>query len=319
MTDLNICDELSFDEKNGLIKFTLSDISTNWLKSDDAFIKRIARDNINPFCPVKHLKKEIEIKNTLDEGTALLDVQKYPKAIDKFDKVLFYDDAYGEALLFKSFALKGQRHYVKSLRYYKRTVKADSSLKDIEYHKSLLKLANDERDNFPKLKLNIYAGDEYFAKGDYERAIESYNRALLNPSKFRDKILSKLLNKKATAYVKLNDLENALNCFEKSLEVEPNDYAVFFKGFCEYKLNGNISNNFKGILDISKPQMLKQIEILNDLGYFRESMAICDFLWQNHFKTDDFYFKLAETRKSILRNLDMDLTEINEILDLLCE
>ena len=317
MTDFNFCDELSFDEKNGLIKFTLSDVSTKWIKNDDAFIKRISKDNINPFFRDEHLKKEIEIKNTLDEGFALYEAQKYLKAIEKFDEVLFYDDIYGEALLFKSFALKGQKHYVKSLRYYKRTLKADSSLKDIEYHKSLLKLANDERDNFPKLKLNIYAGDEYFAKGDFKRAVESYNRALVNPSKFKDKILSKLLNKKATAYLKLNDWENALNCFDNSLDVESNGYAVFGLGLCQFNLKTDIDKRFTGHLDISKSQMLSQISILTGLGYLKESSVICDFLWQNHFRTDEFYRKLIFERKALLEKLGSDLSEIENLLEVI--
>ena len=70
-----------------------------------------------------------------------------------------------------------------------------------EYNEALLKEANGERDNFPKLKSDIYAGDEHFKKGEYENAIDSYNRALENPSKFKDKILFKLLNKKATAFL----------------------------------------------------------------------------------------------------------------------
>ena len=112
--------------------------------------------------------------------------------------MLFYDPEYGEALSNKSYALYGQNHFVKSLRYYKRAVEADESLKNMEYHKLLLGKSNEERQHFPKLKLNIYAGDEHFASGEYQKAVDSYNRALMNPSKFKDKILSKLLNKKAT-------------------------------------------------------------------------------------------------------------------------
>ncbi len=289
----NVLDELSFEIHDNQVKFRINDVSTNWMSRDDSFIKRIDKDNLNHKFPVEHLVKEIEIRNLLDDAIEYLSLEKYSKAIDGFDKVLFYDSWYGEALLNKSYALYGQKHFVKSLRYYKRAVKADNSLKDIEYHKSLLSKANSERDNFPKLKLNIYAGDEYFAKSDFKNAVESYNRALSNPSKFKDRILSKLLNKKATTLLKLNDFSEALNCFKESLDIEHNDYAIFGEGFCRYRLDLDVGDEFKSRLNISKAQMLKQVLILNDLGHYSESIVICEYLLENHFKEDDLYNELV--------------------------
>ena len=301
----NIPDELDCEFQDNHVKFKINDLSTDWMDDDDSFIKRIDNDNLNHDFLINHLVKEIEIKNILDEAIGFLKLEKYFKAIELLDEVLFYDPEYGEALLSKSHALYGQKHFVKSLRYYKRAVRADIDLKDIEYHKLLLNNANNERDNFPKLKLNIYAGDEYYAKGDYEKAIDSYNRALVNPSKFKDKILSKLLNKKATALLKRDDFEDALNCFDESLKVKSNDYAVLGKGICEYNLNLDIDDGFKSRLNVSKKQMLNQALILNELGYFNESLAICDYLAENHFKLDDLYFKLVEVRRYALDNLEL--------------
>ena len=300
--NINFCEELAFDVKDNRVKFSIDELSTNWMSKDDSFIERIDKDNLNSHFPIMHLKKEIQIKNTLDEGISLMDNGKYMKSIEKFDEVLFYDCEYGMALMHKSHALYNQRHFVKSLRYYKRAVKSDESLKDIPYNKVLLKNANDERDNFPKLKRNIHAGDEYFAKGEFAHAVESYNRALANPSKFKQKILSKLINKKATALFKLKEFDEALSCFKKSLEIQPNDYAVFGQGLCEYKLKLKVSDEFKGCLNVSKMQMLKQVLVLNDLGYFKESLKISDFLFENHFKEDDFYFTLTDARKYAMDN-----------------
>ena len=179
-------------------------------------------------------------------------------------------------------------------------------LKTLNITRSYLKEANNERDNFPKLKLNIYVGDESFSKGEYEKAVASYDRALMNPSKFKDKILSKLLNKKATALLKLNDFENAYSCFKNSFEVGPNDYAVFGMGCCEYKLNMDVNAKFKGLLDISKRQMLRQILILNDLGYFRESLEICDFLSERHFRADELYFALTDARNVAILQINAE-------------
>lgn len=192
--------------QNNLVKLTFNNLSTGWMRDDDSFIKRVNEDNLNSVFLKPHLIKEFEIKNRLDDGIRFLKSEKYSKAVQKFNEVLFYDSQYGEALLNKSFSLKFQKHFVKSLRYYKCAVSADENLKDMEYHKTLLKEANAEIDNFPKLKMNIYAGDQYFSKGDYNNAVLSYNRALANPSGFKDKILFKLLNKKATSLLNLRGL-----------------------------------------------------------------------------------------------------------------
>lgn len=296
------------------VRFQIGDISTNWISKDDSFTKRVDKSNLNKAFLKEHMLKEIEIKNMLDEGITLLKAEKYQKAILKFDDVLFYDEMYGEALLNKSFSLFGQKHFVKSLRHYKKAIKADASLKDVEYHKLLLKKANEERDNFPKLKQNIYVGDEFFAKGEFLKALDSYNRALANPSKFKDKIFSKLLNKKGKTLVKLNEYDEALRCFEESSD---NDYACFGRGYCEYKLGLKISPDFKGILHIDKKDMLTQALILNELNYFDESLVICDYLMENHFKVDEFYLKILDAKKFVLKSLGNDLTDINLIFDLI--
>ena len=289
---LNISDELNMEIHENMVRFSVEGTSTNWMASDDLFIKRIDEDNLNRDLLVEHLKKEIQMKNLLDEAISIFKTQKFAKAIEMLDEVLFYDPEYGEALLFKSYCLRGQGHFVKALRHYKRAVKSDESLRDNEYHMAITRQANEERSNFPKLKLNIYAGDEHFARGEFEMAIESYDRALEDSSKFKQKILSKLLNKKATACIKLNDYGDACECFGKSLEVDGNDYAIFGKGVCEYELDLDIDSGFRRCLRISKRQMLQQALILNDMGYHEESSRIANYLRKNHFKNDDIYEKL---------------------------
>lgn len=279
------------------IRFQLDGISTGWMNRDDSFVERIDDDRINPDFQKMHLIKEIQIKNRLDEGISFLNAKKYPKAIECFDEVIYYDSNYAEALLFKSKALRCQGHFIKALRYYKKAVKADSSFKDIEYHKSLQRQANDERSNFPKIKSDIYAGDEYFARGEFANALESYNRALSDHSRFKEKILFKLLNKKATTLFKLGLFEESLSCFSKSLEANPNDYAIFGIGKCRYELGLEIADEFKKPLKITKQQSLNQIEILNDLGFYKESLLICSEILENHFVLDELYFSLVDCKK----------------------
>jgi len=290
MTLLNIPDELTCEIRQDKVRFSINGISTNWMDRNDSFTERIDIDNLNPNRLVEHLVKEIQIKNTLDEARDYLNKEKYPKAIEKLDEVLYYDPAYGEALMIKSHALFGQKHFVKSLRHYRRAVKADESLGDNDYYRLLLKSANDERSNFPKLKLNIYAGDEHYSKGEYEKAVESYDKALINPSRFKEKILSKLLNKKGSALLKLGRYDGAYECFKKS----NNDFSHFGQGVCEYNLGLEINDEFKGLLNIDKKYQLKQAVILDDVGFHEESMTICNHLYENHFECDDFYRKLTE-------------------------
>ena len=77
----NIPDELSLEVQNNQVRFKINDLSTDWMNEDDSFIKRIGKNNLNDEFPVKHLVKEIEIKNILDEGIRFLDLKKYFKAI----------------------------------------------------------------------------------------------------------------------------------------------------------------------------------------------------------------------------------------------
>ena len=117
---LNISDELNMEIHENMMRFSVEGTSTNWMASDDLFIKRIDEDNLNRDLLVEHLKKEIQMKNLLDEAISIFKTQKFAKAIEMLDEVLFYDPEYGEALLFKSYCLRGQGHFVKALRHYLR-------------------------------------------------------------------------------------------------------------------------------------------------------------------------------------------------------
>ena len=287
----NFPDDLLVKKHDSVIMFQYGDVKTGWIDINDSFISKITLDNLNPDRQEEHLIYMLNLKNRFDEGVNLLKHEKYSKAIECFDDAIYYDSNDGEALIYKSHALFGQKHFVKALRYYRRAIKADGDLKDDDYFKDLLDKSNNERDNFPKLKLSIYAGDEFFSKGEFENAIESYDKALVNPSKFKDKILFKLLNKKATAYVKLNDFKNAKECFNESWNVFNNDYACFGLGYCQYRLNLEVNDCFKKPLKINKKLLITKAEILSDLGYIEESKKdYCEFL-KNHFTIDGDYKK----------------------------
>ena len=272
--------DLNFETLDDKVRFTINGLATSWIDSDDSFLERIRFENLNPDFLDEHLMKEIEIRNLIDEAIVHLKRKRYPKAIQCLDEAIYYDGEYAVAILNKSYALEGQGHFVNALRHYRKAVRCDETLKDNEYYKNLVRKANDERSDFPKIKRNIYAGDEHFTKGEYEKAVESYGRALEDTSKFKDKILSKLLNKKATALLRLDDYDDAMDCFRQSLNA------------------GTSDDEFRRLLKVSKRQSLKQAMILNKLGFHLEALKICDFLVKNHFKCDEYYFSLMDLRKS---------------------
>ena len=244
------------------------------------------------------------IENLLDDGIGFLESKRYAKAIECFDEVLFYDPQCGEALISKSHALYGQRHFVKALRYYRRAVKADDDLSDAEYYRLLLAKSSEERDSFPKIKRNIYAGDEHFARGEYEKALENYKKALANPSKLKEKILFKLLNKKASTHLKLNDFESALMCFNESLNALNNDYAWYGKGVCEYELGlDGACESLHHAVKLTKAQLLEKGLILNELGCFDNALETFEFLLENHFREDETYIKALNGRNLAAKNL----------------
>ena len=316
MTGENFEEILEYECDNDKIRVTCDNLSTQWLDKNDLFMKRIEMDNINPVFPKEHILHEIKIKNILDDGICLLNKNKLVNSIKKFDEVLFYDSIYQDALINKSKALQRQGHYVKALRYYKKSVKA--GFRDVEYYKTLLKQANSERDDFSKLKRNIYAGDEFFFNKEFEKAIESYDKALINPSKFKDKILFKLYNKKATALYNIKQYDEALNYFNESLKTKRNDYAIYAQGCCEYELDLNINDDFKDILNINKPQCLNQAVILNERELYKYSLNVCDMLMENHYTVDNFYCKLIDAKIHAMNRLSMDLDEINMLYDRIC-
>lgn len=296
-------DEITFDfnftifTRENEVRFSVGDLTTSWMGLKDHFIDRIQFKNLNSCFLESHLKKEIEIKNILDDAIYLIDKGKYVKAISMLDEVLYYDPEYGEALFFKSRIFFSQNHFVKSLRHYKKAIKADDRLRDVEYHKLLLKKSSCEIDNFPKIKRNIYAGDEYFAKGDFKNALESYERALVNPTGFKTKILSKLLNKKATALLRLDRISEAIEVFHESISVKPNDYAYFHLGvYFEIRY-------LKKALKITKSQLLVKASKFHDYGEYDLALESLDEFLDNHYKVDDDYRYAMNLRTDVLKNL----------------
>ena len=54
---------------------------------------------------------------------------------------------------------------------------------------------------------------------------------------------------------------------------------------------------------------------LNDLEMFSDSLKISNILLKNHFKVDDYYFRLLKAKMNAMECLGLDFTEVENILD----
>lgn len=302
-------DNLAIFEKGDRVKIQFGDLKTNWIGRNDSFLERISPENLNEFFLKSHLQKEIEMKNVLDEGISFLDSKKYAKAIACFDEVLYYDSNYSEALASKSHALCGQGHFVKALRYFKR-----ADVEDDEYYRLLLAESSKERDGFPKIKRNIYAGDEAAFRRDFERAVGFYDRALEDSSRFKDRILFKLLNKKAFALVELGRIGEALASFDVSIRVHENDMAYFGHGYCRHELGLDCVDSLSRARRIDKKFLLKKALILNEIDSFEDALECFDEFLANHFTLDDDFSIALQGKVAALDGLSLDSSHEREAL-----
>ena len=307
---LNLPPQVAISESGDLIRIELGDLRTNWISADDPFIERIRPDRLNRYFLCRHLAREIEMKNVLDNGADLLDLKSYAKAISQLDRVIYYDGGYSEALILKSHALYHQGHFVKALRFYKK-----SHVEDRDYYRLLLEKSSKERDSFPKIKKNIYAGDEAASKGDYERAIEFYDRALENPSKFKKKILFKLLNKKASCLIKLERFDEALASFDVSLRVHENDFAHFGKAYSQYRLGIDCLNELKRAESIDKGCLLIKANILNEFSQYGDALDAFNAFLDNHFAVDSDFVSAIEGKVTALDSLGLNSADLKAVLN----
>ena len=209
-------------QRDGRYRFCFEDLCTDFLDSDDEFIARISRDNLNPDFLKKHLRKEFEVRNIIDEAVGAADAEM-------FDEVLFYDPYYVTALYEKSRVLKSEGHFIRALRTYRKALR-HGLVADDDYLKDLQMRAIDDRDSLPPIKRAIFNGDHAFQNGDYDSSLEFYDSALESSDAFRERILAKLLNKKGWALLKLDKISEALECFDEAICVSGSDNAYFGRG-----------------------------------------------------------------------------------------
>jgi tetratricopeptide (TPR) repeat protein len=117
-------------------------------------------------------------------------------------------------------------------RYADSLVNVDHSLPALNKMDSLIKLY--PNDHF----IYICKGDWYFKNGEYDNALNQYTQAAIVAQDESPIIL----DKKAQAFIKLNKLTDAINCYKKAAEINL-DY--YYNLAISYELNKKIDSSIK--------------------------------------------------------------------------
>ena len=136
----------------------------------------------------------------------------------------------------------------------------------------------------------------------------------MNPSKFKSKIIYKLLNKKGLVLVRLNRIDEALESFEASNQALDNGLAYFGIGYCRHSLGEDCADSLKKAEGIDKKYLLKKALIFNDIKLYDDALDAFNLFLHNHFRLDSGFKSAIEGKMIALDNLDLESTFEREIL-----
>lgn len=117
-------------------------------------------------------------------------------------------------------------------RYADSLVNADHTLAVLVKLDSLIKLYPNDH------LIYICKGDWYYKNGEYSNALNEYN----NSAKIAQDESPQLLDKKAKAYIELNNLAEATNCYKKAAAM---NYDYYFSLAQSYELSNKIDSSIK--------------------------------------------------------------------------
>jgi len=144
--------------------------------------------------------------------------------------------------------------------------------------------------------------------------LDFYDKALMNPSKFKSKIIYKLLNKKGLVLVRLNRIDEALASFEASNQALDNGLAYFGIGYCRHALGEDCADSLKKAEGIDKKYLLKKAMIFNDIKLYDDALDAFNLFLHNHFRLDSGFKSAIEGKMTALDNLDLESTFERKIL-----
>jgi tetratricopeptide (TPR) repeat protein len=213
------------------LKFSLTVKDDTGAISNPAKVTIIVKPVLNPTPETTITPSQIVDYNI--KGTALYNQGTYDEAITYFDKVLAIDPNNILALYNKALALKKLGTYDEAITYFDKVVAIDPN----------------------NINASIGKGNTLYSLGRYDEAIESYDEALsINPNddlakENRDLALKELgndneippsqndtsdlqdtdaLNKKGEDLHRLGRYQEAIEYYDRALEIEPNDALVWY-------------------------------------------------------------------------------------------
>ena len=124
--------------------------------------------------------------------------------------------------------------------------------------KDSISLWNNVLKNYPKIPIAYNnLGETYLRKGDYEKAIADYHRALrINPND------SNAYHNRGTAYLNKGDFERAISDFNKTLEINPGNAKTYFNKALACEKIGRLQEaleSYKGFIENVPPQYVTYI------------------------------------------------------------
>ena len=135
-----------------------------------------------------------------------------------------------------------------------------------------------------------------------------------NPSKFKNKILFKLLNKRGFVLIKLERFKEALATFDESIESHKNDVAIFARGYCKYELGWDCRDDLRMAIEIDKRQLFCKAMIFNKIEDYKDGLNAFNEFLNNHFRMDSSFKSAIEGKAVALENLNMDSAFERQIL-----
>jgi tetratricopeptide (TPR) repeat protein len=167
--------------------------------------------------------QDVSISEDVDDlnqkGNDLSNQGKYQEAIEYYERALRIDPNHVNALNNKGVALANQGEYKEAIECYDKALEIDPNYTTAQNNKKLAleKLKNSKKRDSEDVDALIEKGFDLYIGGEYEEAIECYDKALsVNP------YYVVALHNKGKVFSYLEKYEEAIECYDKALEIDPN-------------------------------------------------------------------------------------------------
>lgn len=166
-------------------------------------------------------EEQEEINQWINDGQRFIEQNDYRNAIDVLSLVIERDPDNFVSWFKLGVAYFESQDYVNALLSHIKAWCISPGYIEFDVIKSYEKLVEMQSKNFIAW---VNAGDFWYQKGVYEKALECYDRSLDSTmSKDTHVALSSIWTKKGVIFYEMKEIEFALNNFEKALEIDSKD------------------------------------------------------------------------------------------------